>query len=226
MQKILAEAVALGNASARSLSFKPRRAEGFDYYDHPRSGWSNSLFVGGYDFTRPPPLVTKDGVKQFPETGARMLNARITMFYVATGITPAMVMRLTNIGSEYLVAQADSNNEPLDGAKTYRVTLSPNIPAAAFWSLTVYDNQSRSMLQTPQRFPRAGSQSYPTAAAVPEPDGSTVVYFGPQRPEHAKEGNWIQTMPNKGWFLMLRLYSPLQPFFDKTWRVGEIEEVK
>lgn len=226
MRRILTEAVALGNASARSLSFKPRHAEGFDYYENPRSGWSNSLFVGGYDFMRPPPIITKEGVKLFPETGARTLNARVAMFYVATGITPAMVMRLTNIGSQYLVAQADSNNEPLDGTKTYKVTLPPKIPAAAFWSLTVYDNQSRSMLQTPQRFPRAGSQSYPTAAAVSEPDGSTVVYFGPTRPEGVKEGNWIQTLPNKGWFLMLRLYSPLQRFFDKTWRPGEIEEVK
>jgi len=81
-------------------------------------------------------------------------------------------------------------------------------------------------LQTPQRFPRAGSQSYPSPAAVPNADGSTTIYFSPERPQEVKEGNWIQTDPNKGWFIILRLYSPLQSFFDKTWRPGEIELVK
>ena len=90
------------------------------------------------------------------------------MFFYATYITPAMIMRLTGIGSQYLGAFVDSNGEYFDGAKTYKVTLPPNIPAQAFWSFTVYDNQTRSMLDTPQRYPRAGSQSYPTPAAVDE----------------------------------------------------------
>jgi hypothetical protein len=104
--------------------------------------------------------------------------------------------------------------------------LPKDIPAARFWSFTVYDNQSRSMLQTPQRFPRAGSQSYPTPAAAPNADGSTTIYFSPKQPEGIADGNWIQTEPKKGWFPMLRLYSPLQPFFDKSWKLGEIELVK
>ena len=90
--------------------------------------------------------------------------------------------------------------------------------------MTVYDNQTRSMLQTDQRYPRAGSQSYPTPAAVPNEDGSIDVYFGPEAPE-GTESNWIQTIPGRGWFAILRLYSPLQPFFDKTWRAGEIEAI-
>ena len=100
------------------------------------------------------------------------------------------------------------------------------IPAKQFWSITLYDNQTRSMLQTEQRFPRAGSQSYPTPAAVADGDGTTTVYLGPKRPEGVKEGNWIQTVPGKGWFTILRLYSPLEPFFDKSWRAEEIEELK
>jgi hypothetical protein len=83
------------------------------------------------------------------------------MFYYATGITPAMCMRLTDIGSQYLGAFVDSKGEYLDGSKTYKLTLPPNIPAVKFWSLTLYDNQTRSMLETPQRYPRAGRQSYP-----------------------------------------------------------------
>ena len=103
---------------------------------------------------------------------------------------------------------ADGN--PFDGSKTYKVTLPPNIPAARFWSFTVYDNQTRSMLDTPQRYPRAGSQSYPSPAAESNADGSTTVYFGPTQPEGVTRGNWIQTMPDRGWWTIIRLYSPLQ----------------
>jgi hypothetical protein len=106
------------------------------------------------------------------------------------------------------------------------VTLPKGIPEVNFWSFTVYDNMTRSMLDTPQRYPRAGSQSYPSPAAEPNADGSTTVYFGPTQPAGVKRGNWIQTMPGKGWFTILRLYSPLEPFFAKTWRPSEIEVVQ
>jgi hypothetical protein len=82
------------------------------------------------------------------------------------------------------------------------------------------------MLQTPQKYPRAGSQSYPSPAAEAAEDGSTTVYFGPERPEGAGRGNWIQTDPQKGWFTILRLYSPLPSFFDRSWRPSEIELVQ
>ena len=91
--------------------------------------------------------------------------------------------------------------------------------------MTVYGNQARSMLDTPQRYPRAGSQSYPSPAAEPNADGSTTVYFAPERPDGVARGNWIQTLPGRGWFVLLRLYGPLEPFFDKTWRPSEIELV-
>ncbi len=82
------------------------------------------------------------------------------------------------------------------------------------------------MLATPQRYPRAGSQSYATPAAVANPNGSTTVYFSPNRPNGVKEGNWFQTDPNKGWFTILRLYSPLVTFFNKSWWPSEIEFVE
>ena len=224
MRKILTDAIAIANAAARTVSFRPRESEGFGYYS-PTSKWLNPLFVGGYDFTRPPPEITKEGVKPYPYTGARTLDARAAFFYVATGVTPAMVMRLPEVGSQYLFAILDSSGAPFDGAKTYKVTLPPKIPAAKFWSFTLYDNQTRSMLQTKQRFPRAGSQSFPSPAATPNPDGSTTVYFGPSKPDGVADGNWIETVPGKGWFTILRLYSPLEPFFTKAWRPSEIELV-
>ena len=88
---ILTEAVAAENALARSVSYNPRKSEGFHYYPNSSSNWFSPLFAGGYDFTVPPPLVTKDGVKPFPNPNARKLNARASFFYVATGITPGNV---------------------------------------------------------------------------------------------------------------------------------------
>ena len=145
MQKILADAVVTANATARAIVFNPRESEGFYYY--PGSAWQNSLFVGGYDFETPPPQVSSDGIsKPYPPAGARTLDARTAFFYYATGISPAMCMRFTEFGSQYIWAFVDDDKNYLDGAKTYKVTLPPNIPAAKFWSLTLYDNQSRSML--------------------------------------------------------------------------------
>ncbi len=117
----------------------------------------------------------------------------------------------------------DADKNHFDGSKTYKLTLPPNIPEANFWSLTLYDTMTRSMLDTPQRYPRAGSQTYPTPAAEPNADGSTTIYFAPEQPDTVKRGNWIQTMPGKGWFTILRLYNPLEPFFTKEWRPSEIE---
>jgi hypothetical protein len=226
MRKILEEAVVVGNAASRNLGMGADPVDDFRLYGN-ESAWWNMLWSGGYEFLNPPPMITKEGfVKPFPNSGARKLNARTSFFYTATGTTPAMCMRLEGIGSQYLVANVDKNGEPFDGSKTYKVVLPKNIPAARFWSFTIYDNQTRSMLQTPQIYPRAGSQSYPSPAAVPNRDGSTTIYFSPKRPKRVKEGNWIQTDPKKGWFSILRLYSPLQPFFDKTWRPSEIELVK
>jgi len=156
----------------------------------------------------------------------RQLDARTAFFYYVTGITPAMAMRVTGVGSQYLINMLDADKNYFDGSKTYKVTLPKDIPEANFWSLTLYDNQTRSMLDTPQRYPRAGSQSYPSPAAVANADGSTTIYFGPKVPDGVQRGNWIQTMPGKGWFTILRLYSPLEPFFTKEWRPSEIEAVR
>jgi len=223
MKKILTDALAVANATSRSLLLNPRAP---DWYYYPGSTWTNFLFVSGSEFETPIPIITREGAKPFPPTGYRTLDARSAFFYGVTGITPAMAMRLPGIGSQYLFAMLDSNKDYFDGAKTYRVTLPKGIPQANFWSFTLYDNQTRSMLDTPQRYPRAGSQSYPSPAAEADADGSTTVYFGPKQPPGIKRGNWIQTMPGKGWFTILRLYSPLEPFFDKSWRPGEIELVR
>jgi len=224
MRKILTDAAAVGNAAGRALNWRAAEYPGWPYY--PGSMWTNALWQGGYNFETPPPMITKEGFKPLPPTGARTLDSRTAFYYAYTLDSPAMIMRLPRVGSQYLIGFMDADKNYLDGGKTYKVTLPKGIPEEKFWSFTVYDNQTRSMLDTPQRFPRAGSQTYPSPAAEPNADGSTTVYFSPTQPAGVKRGNWIQTVPGKGWWTILRLYSPLEPFFTKAWRLSEIELVK
>ncbi len=217
VRKVLEDAAVVGNATARTISFAYRPDEGFAYY--PESNWYNMLWVGGYEFLDPPPQITTDGVVRSPSDGARKLNSKIAFLYPATGVTPAMCMRLTGIGSQYLMAVRGSDGEYLDGGRNYRLTLPPDIPQSRFWSVMVYDRQTRSMLQTDQARPDVGSQS---GSVETNPDGSTDIYFGPTAPEGMAD-NWLQTVPGKGWWTILRLYSPEAAFFDKTWQPTEIE---
>lgn len=77
------------------------------------------------------------------------------------------------------------------------------------------------MLQTNQPAPSVSSQN---ADLKVNPDGSVDVWFGPKAPE-GMESNWVETIPGKGWFTILRLYGPLEPWFDQSWRPGEIARV-
>ncbi len=224
MKKILTDAAAVGQAAGRALQWQfADKHPDWAYYEG--SHWGSMLWEGGALFETPPPLFEDRMFKPFPPTGARTLDSRTAFYYAYTLDSPAMIMRIPEVGSQYLMGFLDSDGKPLDGTRTYKVSLPKGIPAAAFWSFTVYDNQTRSMLQTPQKFPRAGSQSYPTPAAEAAADGSTTVFFGPTQPKGVARGNWIQTDPNKGWFTIIRFYSPLPSFFDKSWRPSEIELV-
>jgi hypothetical protein len=156
------------------------------------------------------------------QPGVRNLEGRVLFHYYATGITPAMAMKMVGVGSQYAAATTDSEGKPLDGSKTYKIHLPPGIPARNFWSFVVYDNQTRSMLQTDQQFPSISSQR---ESVVINDDGSVDVWFGPTAPK-GHESNWVQTVPGKSWNTLLRLYGPEQSWFDKTWKPGDFVEVK
>lgn len=128
-----------------------------------------------------------------------------------------MSVKAVGKGSQYAFTYRDSDGNALDGSKTYVLNVPADPPADDFWSVTLYDNQTRSMLQTDTRFPAIGSN---TPGVVQNEDGSTDVYFGPEAPE-GRESNWIQTIPGRGWNTIIRLYGPTEPWFDQTWRPGE-----
>ena len=205
MKKLLTEAVAIGNATARAIIFQPRAKEAYIYPDSD-SGWVM-------------PYAGKDVF--FEVDGARNLDARTMFYYAYTAISPAMAVTKPGGGSDYAFQYLDSKKRPLDGSKTYKLHLPPKVPADNFWAVTVYDSQTRSLLQTNNPYPTLGSQ---TKGFQDNADGSYDVYFGPKAPK-GKESNWLETIPGKSWFPGLRLYGPLEPWFDKTWRPGEIEPV-
>ncbi|MGA2944250.1 MAG: DUF1254 domain-containing protein [Xanthobacteraceae bacterium] len=203
MKGILTDAIAVANATARAILFAPRD-ERVKFY--PDRQWGTGFVGGSYEFLN---------------NGERMLDARTLFHYYATGITPAMAFAKPGTGSAYAYAARDSMGRYLDGGKTYKITLPAPIPAGQFWSFMVYDGQTRSMLETDQKL--AGLDS--TQPDIKKnADGSVTVWFGPKAPA-GQESNWVQTMPGKGWNTLLRLYAPLQPWFDKTWKPGDFERV-
>lgn len=202
MREILNDAALIGATIARSISWASRDELNYFYPDDDRT-WFSAFAIGSHEFK-------KDNWVHH--------DARSVFHYNAIGITPAMVVAMPGIGSQYAAAAQDAQGNWLDGAHAYRLTMPPDPPAKDFWSVVAYDSQTRSMLQTDKQFPSVNSQR---GGVEQNPDGSTDVFFGPEPPT-GKENNWIQTIPGKGFWVILRLYAPLEPWFDKSWRPGPI----
>ena len=212
MKKILADGVALGNAASRAIVWYPRydmNMEGVRVYPDTDSSWimaytARNVFFSGED--------------------GQVMNtdARVMFHYPYTAVTPAMATPREGKGSDYAIAYLDSTKQLFDGAKSYKLKIPAEPPVGNFWAVTVYDTQTRSMLQSNQKVPSVDSNAQDLKQ---EKDGSYTVYFGPDAP-NGYENNWVETIPGKSWFVALRMYSPLRPWIDQTWRPGEIELTK
>ena len=205
MQGILADAAAVGNATARALLFRPRDRDQFYYY--PDRQWYTAFAGGSHEFIT---------------NGVRGLDDRAMFHYAATGITPAMASPQVGTGSVYAFTAHDASGAYLDGSKTYKVNLPGPVPMNHFWSFVVYSTQHRSMLETDQRL--AGLDST-LPGVTPDEDGSYTIWFGPEAPD-GQENHWVQTVPGKGFAVILRLYGPLEPWFDKTWKPSDLSVVE
>lgn len=207
MKAILEDAIKVGNATARALAFKTRDESAL-IYDSSR--WEMGFLGGDYQWL-------KDG-----GNGGRFLDARTRFFYNATVNTPAMTLKMVGKGSQCAFGTFDKEGNYLDGSKTYKLHMDANVPAQQFWSVVLYDPQTRSELQTSQPYPSISSQRTPLKY---NEDGSVDLYFGPKAPE-GMESNWRETVPGKGWFALFRAYSPLESWFDKTWKLNDFELLK
>jgi hypothetical protein len=200
MRRILSQAAEIGAGVARTLCYAPRDPDGVLY-----GSWQMAFVGGSHEFVR---------------NGARLLDARTQFHYLATVVTPAMAHAQVGAGSAYAYTVHDINGDLLDGSKTYRLHVDPDVPAKNFWAVDIYDTQTRSLLQVPSTiWPALASNS---GTLQSNGDGSHDLYFGPTAPD-GQETNWVETIPGKAWFPAVRLYGPLQPWFDQTWTLNEFE---
>ena len=137
MKKLLNEAATLGNATARAITYQPR-IDGVFIYPDTNSAWTTAY-------------ANKN--TSFEADGTMNLDARVLFYFNATGVTPAMATTRAGAGSDYALAYLDANKKAFDGSKTYKLHLPPNVPVNNFWAVTIYDTQTRSLLQTSQTFP-------------------------------------------------------------------------
>lgn len=202
-KKILTDAALVGEAMVKALAFN-KRAEGALY--RPDTHWQYLLTLD--------PEQDLEGYSQIDE--------RAAYFYEAFFITKAMFSTTPGVGSAYLETFRDREGHALDGGKAYRLHVPPDPPAKQFWALTVYDVDTRGLIQNKEQIADRNSRQ---PDLVQNGDGSVDLYFGPTAPE-GWEKNWIPTVPGKSWYVWLRFYGPLESYFDRTWPLPDIEEVR
>ncbi|MCF6262167.1 MAG: DUF1254 domain-containing protein [Xanthomonadales bacterium] len=202
MQAIFAEAAKLGNAMAATISFNSRFPEAKVWPDREYS----FIFIGG--------------TPSFDNGVRHMIDSRVNLTYQAFSTAESMALELVGQGSTYIASAKDASGDWLDGSQTYRLRVSAYVPARTFWALNVYDTGTRSMIDTEQGVPGLDDG----ADLQRNADGTIDIYMGPTAPE-GMESNWIQTLPNRGFFIYFRLYGPEKEWFDRSWKLDDIERI-
>ncbi len=205
MKHILEQAAVIANGQMRVQSFADRRPDGVVWPDRKWQWAALRPENASFDM----PTYTD-------------LEARDVWFYQAIGTSPAMFRRQAGSGSLYWLGLKDKDGNYVDGGKTYKLTMPQPVPAGLFWSVTVYDAETRSQIQTDQGYAALRSMFELKNLIGTSP---IDLYFGPSAPA-GKEAQWIKTIPGKGWFVYIRLYGPQKAAFDGSWKPGDFEEVK
>lgn len=208
---------------AAKTAYKTSRVIGFDQVlnsgtlrIYPDRHWINPLD----NVTPPSPRTTMDLTWMNIAGGYRDLDARVWFFTNYYSVSPGMLSKVPGKGAAYMIGFTDADGAPLVGDNSYALHLPPKIPAANFWSVTLYDAATASGLANGQPFPSLGSRDNPAQNA----DGSTDIYFGPKAPE-GKAGNWLATVSGKGYFAIIRLYGPTEAAIDRSWKPGDVERI-
>ena len=217
-----AKARAIFDAAAQT-GYKTSRVIGFQQTLSNSSLliYTDRHWLNPMDNATPPTPATAQNLDFIITAGKFLaLDARIWFFTNYYSISPGMLSKVPGKGAAYMIGFTDGTGEPLSGDHSYRLNLPPNIPAANFWSVTLYDADNASGLANGQPFPSLGSRDKPTQ----NPDGSTDLYLAPKAPD-GKAINWLATVPGKGFFAILRLYGPTEPAIERSWKPGDIERV-
>ena len=202
-KKILIAAAAKGQQMAMANSFNKRFADVKHWSDKK---WDYVMIIKD-------PSQHADNYDEFFE--------RSSYFYEAVTYSKAMITKIPNVGQAYLGSYYDSEGNWLDGGKNYTLKVPANPPAVNFWSITIYDTATRCLIDNPQKNADLSSRK----DLIKNADGSVDLYFGPKAPA-GKEKNWVQTLPGKHWFTYMRFYGPTAAYFDKSWKMDDIKEVK
>jgi len=149
-----------------------------------------------------------------------LLDERASWFYEAVGAGPAMAPKRPGPSSAYLGAYKDKAGEWLDGGRSYRLHVPPNPPIKLFWSVTVYDADTRALILNDQKIADRSSRM----DLRTNDDGSVDIYCGPKAPA-GFEKNWIPTVPGKNWFAYFRFYRPTEPYFDRSWPLPDFVQI-
>jgi hypothetical protein len=205
MTAILERAARDGKAQMLAASFDSARPDRIVWNDRR---WEWAAFVSDNGNFETPSGIDQEG--------------RDRWFMQALVGSPAMFNRTPKAGSLYWLAVRDKDGNWLDGGKTYKLTVPLPVPARLFWSVTVYDPETRSQIVTAQD--KAALRSLFELKDFGDTK-SVDLFFGPKAPA-GQEGRWIQTAPGKGWFTYFRIYGPEGPAFDGSWKPGDFEEVK
>jgi hypothetical protein len=200
---ILEEAAVLGDAVGRTMLFD----------GHERISGANAFPGTHWDW------VTLVSASQEAATYSQ-LDERLHYTYGAIYTSPFIGTMHAGPGSTYVQTFKDKAGNRFDGGQSYRLHVPANVPAAAFWSLTLYDTATRSMLQNPSNDAAHSSYDELTKNA----DGSIDLYFGPTAPA-GQESNWIETVPGSGFYAMFRFYTPKEGLFDGTWSLPNVERI-
>jgi hypothetical protein len=200
--KILTDAALVGEAMAKANTFE-RRFAGMMY--RPDARWHFALALDADN----------------PDAFWYLLDERAAWFYEAVSASPDMAPKRPGPSSAYLGAYTDRSGDWLDGANYYKLHVPPNAPAKLFWSVTLYDVDTRSLIINEQKIADRSSRMNLEKNA----DGSIDIYCGPTAPA-GFESNWIPTVAGKSWFAYFRLYEPTETYFDKSWPLGDFEKIK
>lgn len=209
-RRILDAAAGAAYQMSRVLATRSE-VNGVDYGVFPDRQWINPMASGN-------PF---DMAWRRSNDGLLALDSRTNFFTNYYSWSPGMVSQIPGKGANYMVANLDSKGRLLSGSKRYRVTLPADVPAANFWSVTLYDAENSSGLDNGQPFPSIGSRDKPVVNA----DGTIDLYFAARAPA-GKESNWLAVVPGRGFFAILRLYAPTEAAFDGSWKPSDFVETR